>query len=183
MIAFTQQFNLDVAEEEKLEAEREKREEAKRKKWEAEAPSMYAGLCRNRIPNKEYEALESIYSQIGLNVGNVYRNKRVIIRDRRVVDIYLEGHALAKVPEEVGKLAQLERLILSNNQLNALPDFIADFKSLRMLVLDHNLLKSLPGCLESIDALKWIEAQNNPLDGKAKQMLERMKKRNLWIRY
>jgi hypothetical protein len=122
--------NKDVAEEEKLEiiaAERRAKERTEKAKVILAQPEdIDAIVCKKRIPMQEYEALRSIYSEVGLDIGKAYRYDRFSIRDRKVVKICLNGYDLTKVPEEVGNLSHMEWLVLFDNKLKALPGFIAN---------------------------------------------------------
>src|SRR5205809_805631 len=60
------------------------------------------------------------------------------------LELDLEGLGLTRLPPEIGKLANLTKLYLGNNQLRTLPPEIVQLANLKQLAFDNNLLSTLP---------------------------------------
>ncbi|KAL6935260.1 hypothetical protein ACO0R3_001234 [Hanseniaspora guilliermondii] len=64
----------------------------------------------------------------------------------------------------VNRMANLEELYMSGNQLTSLPgEFIENLPSLRVLMVNNNRLQSLPAELSSLKNLSVLDASNNNL--------------------
>jgi Leucine-rich repeat (LRR) protein len=94
-------------------------------------------------------------------------------------------HQLTELPESLGKLTQLQKLDLSNNQLTTLPDWlglsqvdklnlssnqlitlpesVGQLRELKLLDLSANQLKSLPNSIGQLRELKWLSLSHNQL--------------------
>jgi Leucine-rich repeat (LRR) protein len=70
---------------------------------------------------------------------------------------------LAKLPTELGQLADLWNLCLQNNKLTELPPAIGGLQKLRRLDVSGNLLESLPTELGQLADLWNLCLQNNKL--------------------
>ena len=69
-------------------------------------------------------------------------------------ELILLNNQLAGLPESFGKLANLTKLNLGNNQLTSISnDSLKHLTKLTVLILDNNQLESLP---ESIDQLPYL---------------------------
>ncbi len=87
----------------------------------------------------------------------------------RVVGLALPANNLAgTIPPELGNLAHLEDLWLSENDLSGkIPASLGKLKELYDLRLDRNQLTgSIPSELGNLSWLKWLELQHNRLTGK-----------------
>ena len=102
------------------------------------------------------EALKEIYKAI----RKEYTTGRVGINEKRISYLGLGVYNLTEIPDIIGELSRLLRLDL-----------------------EHNHLAQLPDTLENLPTLKALYAGSNPLDGKAKEMLERMKARGVNVVY
>ncbi|KIY93831.1 peptidyl-prolyl cis-trans isomerase, FKBP-type, partial [Monoraphidium neglectum] len=78
--------------------------------------------------------------------------------DNAVLEIVLDGRALAVVPPDIGSLGRLTKLWLSNNGLRALPPEVERLQHLDSLWLGGNLLRSgtLPSAMTRLTALKKL---------------------------
>ncbi len=79
----------------------------------------------------------------------------------RVLDV--SKNALTALPESLGTLRRLTRLIVSENQLAALPDVFGDMPELKVLDVRRNKLKALPPSLSSCAALQTLRMASNKL--------------------
>jgi Leucine rich repeat/Immunity protein Imm1 len=75
----------------------------------------------------------------------------------------LSGRSLETLPESLGSLTGLTRLILVNNQLSALPAWLGNLTALTRLGLGGNRLTVLPGWLGNLTALTWLGLSGNRL--------------------
>ena len=64
------------------------------------------------------------------------------------------GHALTKLPPQIGDLKKLEYLFLGFNKLTTLPPQIGNLENLRVLHLNNNNLKSLPSTIGKLEKLE-----------------------------
>jgi Leucine-rich repeat (LRR) protein len=78
----------------------------------------------------------------------------------------LHRNRLVELPSEIGRLKELEVLILSENQLASLPEEIGELENLRTLDLGHNRLASLPASFSKLKGLKdYLYLHDNCLTG------------------
>ena len=85
-----------------------------------------------------------------------------------VVDLRLEGNGLTgRIPAELGRLANLERLFLNDNNLSGpIPAELGNLTKLKELTLWHNDLSGpIPPELGSLAALETLSLLYNRLDG------------------
>jgi Leucine-rich repeat (LRR) protein len=73
----------------------------------------------------------------------------------------LSGNRFKSLPASMSKLQQLKELDLSFNCLKEIPDFIGELKNLELLKLDKNRLEYIPECLLEKEGLK-ISFSRNP---------------------
>ncbi len=81
-------------------------------------------------------------------------------------ELKLDTNDLRELPEEVGKLHNLERLSLSNNLLSNLPDTLINLKNLKCLHLTNNNFEEIPECIYelSITSLDFTSNKLKRLD-------------------
>ena len=86
-------------------------------------------------------------------------------------ELDLSNLALTEVPESIGQLTQLEKLVLggwskdSQNQLTGLPDEIANLTQLQELNLSYNQFIGLPDAIANLTQLKELDLSENQLTG------------------
>ena len=70
---------------------------------------------------------------------------------------------LDKIPADIGRMAALEYLALTNNKLQnkSLPHTLTFCNRLKALMLDNNLLDALPGFLIKMSSLKTVHRHGN----------------------
>jgi Leucine-rich repeat (LRR) protein len=74
----------------------------------------------------------------------------------------LGGQELKEVPEDIGKLYNLQEVNMSQNFFKELPDAICNLKNLEEIKLNNNEIKTLPDCLFNLPNLKRLELSNIP---------------------
>jgi hypothetical protein len=76
--------------------------------------------------------------------------------------LILTDNQLAKLPNSIGKLHSLQKLMLAGNQLRSLPDEMAACQNLELIRLAANRLESLPSWLFTLPRLSWLAYAGNP---------------------
>ncbi|WP_432726864.1 DUF1963 domain-containing protein [Variovorax sp. W6] len=82
----------------------------------------------------------------------------------RLRELYLRTRYLARLPEDLGALEQLEVLSLQHCRIEALPDSIGQLAKLRRLLLDGNQLTTLPESVGKLPALELLSINRNPFE-------------------
>lgn len=81
----------------------------------------------------------------------------------KVKRLDLSGKALEELSDDVGKLVNLEVLVLRNNSLSSLPTSLANCKSLREIVITRNSFKTIPPVIASLPSLQVLDISYNSL--------------------
>jgi hypothetical protein len=76
--------------------------------------------------------------------------------------LILTDNQLERLPNSIGKLQKLQKLMLAGNQLRSLPDEMAACKNLELIRLAANRLESLPQWLFTLPRLSWLAYAGNP---------------------
>src|SRR4029453_11875160 len=77
-------------------------------------------------------------------------------RASRSTVLSLSNLGLTALPEELGRLASLQQLILDGNQLTTLPEALGQLTNLQSLDLRDNQLTALPEALGQLTGLQWL---------------------------
>ena len=77
--------------------------------------------------------------------------------------LYLDGMNLRELPPEIGKLADLTDLWLSDNELTHLPPEIGDLTNLKELDLYNNELAEFPTEITHLKQLTYLSLARNKL--------------------
>lgn len=78
-------------------------------------------------------------------------------------ELNLMWNQIAKLPEELGELTSLKKMVLSGNKLMSLHASIGNLKSLELLKMDHNRVEKLPSSMKNLTSLKTFNLWNNKL--------------------
>ncbi|KAJ6249568.1 leucine-rich repeat protein soc-2 homolog-like protein [Anaeramoeba flamelloides] len=78
-------------------------------------------------------------------------------------ELHLNDHRLTNLPNEIGKLKELEMLYLNNNELTTLPKGIGLLENLEELYIAHNKLEILPKEIGNLSSLRETYLQDNEL--------------------
>ena len=84
-------------------------------------------------------------------------------RWRPSIELDLSVLGLTELPDSLGQLTQLQRLILRGNRLTALPDSLGQLTQLWHLFLSDNQLTALPDSLGQLTQLRSLDLSNNRL--------------------
>ncbi len=71
--------------------------------------------------------------------------------------------SITRLPREIGNLYNLRSLHLNSNSIEALPEEIGNLKNLESLWLDKNKLKGLPDTIGSLSRLQFLSVSDNEL--------------------
>jgi hypothetical protein len=75
----------------------------------------------------------------------------------------LTDNALCSLPQSLGSLAGLQKVLLAGNRLRTLPSSLQSAKQLELLRLSANEFTSLPTWLFELPSLAWLALAGNPL--------------------
>lgn len=76
--------------------------------------------------------------------------------------LILTDNAIPSLPDSMGKLTNLQKVMLAGNQLTALPSSMANCTNLELLRISANRLEALPAWLLSLPKLSWLAFSGNP---------------------
>ncbi len=76
--------------------------------------------------------------------------------------LILTDNQIQKLPDSIGELAQLQKLMLAGNQLTELPESLSQCTNLQLMRISANQLASLPDWLFNMPKLAWLAFSGNP---------------------
>ena len=76
--------------------------------------------------------------------------------------LILTDNRIEKLPDSIGKLGKLQKLMLAGNRITHLPDTMQQCKNLELLRLSANRLERLPDWLFGMPKLSWLACAGNP---------------------
>jgi hypothetical protein len=79
-----------------------------------------------------------------------------------LVWLILTDNRLTALPDSIGRLTRMRKLMLANNRLVALPPSMAAMKELELLRLANNRLPQIPDWLLALPRLTWLAIAGNP---------------------
>ncbi|PIK54003.1 hypothetical protein BSL78_09088 [Apostichopus japonicus] len=111
---------------------------------------------------------------IDLSQKNLAKLPQELYSLQEIEYLYLEGNLLDSVPDDVfEKLPNLKWLDLRYNQIKVLPITCAKHRFLRTLLLEGNLLTELPPELGLVKTLTGLNLRGNPLEFPPQRILEK----------
>jgi Leucine-rich repeat (LRR) protein len=139
--------------------------------WEGDV-AEFLRVC-DRFPNLR---------ALALRLGGVKRLPRKLFDLVRLRELDLEHNfGLDSLPEAVGKLQNLETLVLTGNELRRLPKAIGQLARLKVLRLAGNALERVPRVLFGCTALRVLELQGNRLKVLPSEIGLLTKLEELWV--
>lgn len=78
--------------------------------------------------------------------------------------LILTDNRIEQLPAEIGRCADMQKLMLSGNRLRALPPELANCSKLELLRIASNLLPELPQWLLAMPRLSWLACAGNPFN-------------------
>lgn len=83
--------------------------------------------------------------------------------------LILTDNRLQTLPEQLGRCAMLQKLMLAGNRLQSLPASLANCQQLELLRISANQLANLPDWLLQMPALAWLAHSGNPFSHSPEQ--------------
>ena len=74
----------------------------------------------------------------------------------------LTDNEIKTLPESLGSLPRLQKLMLAGNKLKSLPDTLSNCKALELVRVSANKLECFPRVLMSLPRLSWLAFNGNP---------------------
>lgn len=142
----------------------------------SETPQQ-AGLAPG---HPEYIAVRAILDRNGLTSMKVEGQTEV--RGGHVVGLFIQEAGVTVIPDDIGKLAKLERLhcygdrTLEHRYLKSISQEIGQCTELQELLLTHNELASLPVEITRLTRLKSLSVADNRLTNLPKEVDEWVRK-------
>lgn len=76
--------------------------------------------------------------------------------------LILTDNKIEKLPDSIGELTRLQKLMLAGNKLTSLPDSMSACRELELIRLSANRLETLPPWLFTLPQLAWLACAGNP---------------------
>ncbi len=76
--------------------------------------------------------------------------------------LILTDNKIEKLPDSIGELKRLQKLMLAGNRLTSLPDSMSACRELELIRLSANRLETLPPWLFTLPQLAWLACSGNP---------------------
>jgi Leucine-rich repeat (LRR) protein len=115
----------------------------------------------------ELEILDIVYHSLTALPASIFACSRLrILKIRLKIRRKLkeqEQEQLVALPENLGQLAQLEVLEVSDNCLSSLPESLGSLQQLRKLNVRNNKLRTLPASVGQLQQLRYLAASENCL--------------------
>ena len=96
-------------------------------------------------------------------VSSLYKFKYLDVYFNSINEYNLDTNNLIKIPETIGKLKYLKKLILKRNHLNYLPESIGKLTSLKELDLSYNKFYEIPQIISTIKSLEKLNLKGNKI--------------------
>lgn len=90
--------------------------------------------------------------------------------------VYLDisGMRFGALPDNIDRLATLQTLVASRNELKTLPDALGNLSGLKKLFLNKNDLTSVPAALTRCTALRTLDLKDNPMSPDVLDQIQQM---------
>ena len=76
--------------------------------------------------------------------------------------LILTDNLISKLPQSIGQLPKLQKLMLAGNQLTQIPESIQNCRNLQLLRISANQLTQLPDAIFALPELSWLAFSGNP---------------------
>jgi Protein tyrosine and serine/threonine kinase/Leucine rich repeat len=119
------------------------------------------------LSNNDFEEVPEVLAECP-NLSMVgFKSNQIRVLGENVLPVnvrwlILTDNKLERLPNSIGKLEKLQKLMLAGNQLRSLPDEMAACQNLELIRLAANRLASLPSWLFSLPRLSWLAYAGNP---------------------
>jgi len=149
--------------------------------WNYVRPKMYESL-EDAVKNRQFcKRLWLLYPNSDLKpYGNQFL-KLIKLKSLNIqCSIEFDASSFS-LPEEIGQLTQLEKLVLLNVPLSRFPDWIRKLINLQYLVVRGNDITQIPPFIENLTKLKILGVENCDLSSLPKELRKLERLTELWL--
>ncbi len=119
------------------------------------------------LSNNNFEAVPEVLADCPHLSMVGFKSNKIRVLDENILPLgvrwlILTDNQLERLPNSIGRLQKLQKLMLAGNQLRSLPDEMAACQNLELIRLAANRLESLPSWLFSLPRLSWLAYAGNP---------------------
>ena len=115
------------------------------------------------INDKIREAKEKKLNKLNLSGQGIAKIPQEIFDLEELESLDISNNRLTNIPEDIDNLSNLTELNLSGNQLTSIPENIGNLTNLIDLNLSENQLLSLPESIDNLANLTKLDLSKNPL--------------------
>jgi len=128
--------------------------------------AILLSACSTQMPNEKKEAPANNNANNATEIQTEKKEEAPVGETYIGTNLNLSGKNLSVFPKEILKNSKIEKLDLSNNQLNgAIPAEIKDLSRLKVLDLSNNLMTGVPAEIGQLANLEELDLSNNQLTG------------------
>jgi hypothetical protein len=119
------------------------------------------------LSNNDFEEVPAVLADCP-NLSMVgFKSNKIRVVDENILPLgvrwlILTDNKLERLPNSIGQLQSLQKLMLAGNQLRSLPDEMAACQNLELIRLAANRLEFLPTWLFTLPRLSWLAYAGNP---------------------
>ena len=119
------------------------------------------------LSNNNFEVLPSVLGRCGCLGMIGFKSNRISVVPEEALPpqtrwLILTDNCITELPDSIGSLHRLQKLMLAGNQLSRLPGSIARCENLQLLRISANQLLSFPEQLFNLPCLAWLAFAGNP---------------------
>ncbi|KAK7459040.1 protein phosphatase 2C [Colletotrichum acutatum] len=127
------------------------------------------GILKLNIANNRLKALPPYFGAYralrNLNISSNFLDKfpLFLCQVETLVELDLSFNSISSLPDEIGRLRNLEKFVMTNNRLsNALPDTFSELQGLRELDIKYNAITSID-IISLLPKLEILSADHNSI--------------------
>ena len=136
----------------------------------SELPADFARLSKLKIlflSNNQFEAVPNVLADCPkLEMIGFKANQIVTVSENALPLttrwLILTDNKIQQLPESMGDLSKLQKLMLAGNELTSIPESMAKCRALQLVRLSANQLTGLPEFLLQLPKLAWVAFSGNP---------------------
>jgi len=119
------------------------------------------------LSNNRFEQFPTVLAECAdLDMIGIRNNGLSIIAENALPEkirwLILTDNKIEQLPNSIGDLKHLQKLMLAGNRLKALPESMLNCEALELLRISANQLLSLPDFLTRLPKLSWLAFAGNP---------------------
>ncbi|MEA3492610.1 MAG: leucine-rich repeat-containing protein kinase family protein [Campylobacterota bacterium] len=147
-------------------------------------PDNFGCLKKLRIlflGHNEFEEIPEVLSQCSSLMMIGLKSNRISCwsEDALPIDLrwlVLTDNQIEKIPNSIGKLHKLQKVMLAGNRVTTLPDTMRECHNLELIRLSANSIDRLPKWIFDMPRLSWIATAGNPCMGASNSDQNRLPK-------